>query len=226
MNNQDAPRRRYDSSLRSRQAEQTRETILRAAADLISDEGLQALSVPEVARRAGVSLRTVWRNFPSHESIMEELDRWIASMSPWPEARLSPSLDSFEEYVESLYAFLEENASIVQASLYWRFTKSRAPTARAERLASSLSLISSITSNLPAEVARRGEVAMAILPNGMSWSVLRKDLGLSGKESGEAVGWIMRLVIDELRRLNDKAGEAPKKEEGETPSSARKGKPT
>jgi AcrR family transcriptional regulator len=51
--------RQYRSPLRGEQQQQTRERILEAAVAQIAEEGLAELTVPLVAERAGVSLRTV-----------------------------------------------------------------------------------------------------------------------------------------------------------------------
>jgi len=52
--------RRYDSPARRRQAEATRRAVLRAARDLFTAQGYADTSVTEVARRAGVSVDTVY----------------------------------------------------------------------------------------------------------------------------------------------------------------------
>ena len=54
-----------DSSLRQRHSELTRELIMRTVAELLEEGEASELAVPEVARRSGVSLRTVYRYFPT-----------------------------------------------------------------------------------------------------------------------------------------------------------------
>ncbi|HUL99453.1 MAG TPA: TetR/AcrR family transcriptional regulator [Mycobacterium sp.] len=74
-------RRRYDSPTRREQATKTRERIVAAGADLV--RGFPAwdwddLTFRAVAERAGVSERTVYRNFPSerhlHDAVMAQLE--------------------------------------------------------------------------------------------------------------------------------------------------------
>ena len=52
--------RRYDSPVRARRAERTRRAVLRAAHDLFTTRGYAATSVADVARRAKVSVDTVY----------------------------------------------------------------------------------------------------------------------------------------------------------------------
>jgi AcrR family transcriptional regulator len=204
MNNRAPAKRAYNRSLRSRQAEQTRELIAKVGADLIAEEGLQALSIAEIARRAGVSLRTVWRNFASLDDLIDEVERLSALAGP----PLLPPLDAFDEHVQKQFAYFEEHAAMILSTLYWRFSQAEAPPARADRLQNIINVLDEATPGLSPELRRVGAAAMALLPSGMSWATLRKEFDWSPKEAGQAVGWIVQLVIDELMRLSD--GEQPR----------------
>jgi AcrR family transcriptional regulator len=57
-----------------RDAEQNRQRILRAAAEVFTARGLQA-SLDDVARHAGVGVGTVYRRFPDKESLAEALSK-------------------------------------------------------------------------------------------------------------------------------------------------------
>lgn len=56
--------RRYSSELRAQQAAATRERVVGAAAALFAERGYSATTMPEIARRAGVSTETVQANGP------------------------------------------------------------------------------------------------------------------------------------------------------------------
>src|SRR5688572_12598807 len=49
----------------------TRERIVRAVAELVTEEHPAAVSVPAVARRAGVGVATVYRYFPNKEALLD-----------------------------------------------------------------------------------------------------------------------------------------------------------
>ena len=66
-----------DLSLRQRQSELTRELILRTVAGLLEEGEASELAVPEVARRSGVSLRTIYRYFPTREELIAAAGEWI-----------------------------------------------------------------------------------------------------------------------------------------------------
>jgi AcrR family transcriptional regulator len=57
--------------LRDDHRRHTRERIVRAVAELVTEEHPAAVSVPAVARRAGVGVATVYRYFPSKEALLD-----------------------------------------------------------------------------------------------------------------------------------------------------------
>src|SRR5215469_1272354 len=72
--------RRYVSPKREAQAAATREAILGAFAEQLSEPGRDRLSPSEAASRAGVSLRTVHFHFPNEESQILALSDWFERM--------------------------------------------------------------------------------------------------------------------------------------------------
>jgi AcrR family transcriptional regulator len=81
LSNSESPRRRYHSPARRQRAAATRERIIDAGARLVcgfTSWDWDELTFRAVADRAGVSERTVYRNFPSerhlHDAIMARLE--------------------------------------------------------------------------------------------------------------------------------------------------------
>ena len=72
--------RRYVSPKREAQAAATREAILVAFAEQLSEPGRDKLSPSEAALRAGVSLRTVHVHFPNEESQIVAIGEWFDRM--------------------------------------------------------------------------------------------------------------------------------------------------
>jgi AcrR family transcriptional regulator len=60
-----------DGTLRDEHKRATRERIVRAVAELVADAHPAAVSVPAVAARAGVSVATVYRYFPTKEALLD-----------------------------------------------------------------------------------------------------------------------------------------------------------
>jgi AcrR family transcriptional regulator len=64
--------RRYDSSLRLRQAEQNRRTILGAATTLFAERGW-SVAVREIADAAGTSVETIYAHFGSKPELLKQV---------------------------------------------------------------------------------------------------------------------------------------------------------
>src|SRR5215217_6129856 len=64
-------------SLRDQQAELTRELIVRAFQELLRNDHPDAITYPQVAEAAGVSLRTVYRYFPTRADLLQTAVDWL-----------------------------------------------------------------------------------------------------------------------------------------------------
>jgi AcrR family transcriptional regulator len=72
------PRRRYDNSLRRERAEQTRERIVAAGAELVHESSIRdwrGVTIGAVAERAGVNKRTVYRHFANERVLRDAVFR-------------------------------------------------------------------------------------------------------------------------------------------------------
>ena len=78
---EDAPRRGRPRSERSREA------ILQAAAALLLDQGLDAVSMDALAESAGVGKATIYRWWPAKESLALDAlyDEWARTPGPTPD---------------------------------------------------------------------------------------------------------------------------------------------
>jgi AcrR family transcriptional regulator len=65
--------RKYQSSVRTQQAEATRAAIVKAARTLIFSRGYEAAAIDAIARAAGVSPQTVYAVFGSKQAILAEI---------------------------------------------------------------------------------------------------------------------------------------------------------
>lgn len=66
-------KRSYESPVRQRQADQTRSSIAAAARKLLQQAGYAGMTIPAVARAAGVAVPTVYAIFGSKKGIVSEL---------------------------------------------------------------------------------------------------------------------------------------------------------
>ena len=86
-------------SLRDQHAAVTRTRILSAVGELLEEGDAEELTMPAVAAASDVSLRTIYRYYPTREELLEAAGRWIGDEllgHPYP-ATLDEVADRFEE---------------------------------------------------------------------------------------------------------------------------------
>ncbi|MET1002231.1 MAG: helix-turn-helix domain-containing protein [Acidimicrobiia bacterium] len=65
-----APKRRYDTTRRDRQAAATRQEVLEAAVELFRDSGWAGTTLAAIAERAGVAIETIYNGFGSKKGLL------------------------------------------------------------------------------------------------------------------------------------------------------------
>lgn len=93
-----AKRRTYDSPLRREQAAATRAKILAAAQSLFEEHGYAATSIAEIAKRAGVSQRTVYLGFETKAELLRTL--WNTLLRGGEDAPPVAQLARYKEVLE------------------------------------------------------------------------------------------------------------------------------
>lgn len=187
-------------SLREQHAEATRDRILAAVADLLERGDAQELTMPGVAEASGVSLRTVYRHYPTREQLLEAAGRWIGTellRHPYPQ-----TLDEVAELFRVGCPDFDERPGLVRALALSQLGQSARGHRRRERLEAIAQALRQELEDLPEQELRRAEALLAYLHNMLAYTTLREENGLSGEEIGEAVGWAIRTLVEDLRNRN------------------------
>jgi AcrR family transcriptional regulator len=82
--------RTYRSPLREKRATQTRERILDGLVHVMAHNGIGELSIPLVARQAGVSIPSVYRYFPTKRDLVSALDDYAHRKGSFTLAEFPP----------------------------------------------------------------------------------------------------------------------------------------
>lgn len=103
-------------SLLDRHTDATQRLILDSAVELLERAGLRELTVRAVAKRAGMSERTVFRYYASRDEFLDAVAGEIVR-------RLEPpapptTIQGLAEYPQALYSRFEERAALVKAALH------------------------------------------------------------------------------------------------------------
>jgi AcrR family transcriptional regulator len=191
--------RSYESPLRAEQMEQTRRRILGAVADVLASEEAGELTIPLVALRARVSVRTVYRHFPTKEALFDAFAEWAEENLRLVVHSYPESLEALVGMAPELYRAYDENEPLMRALLSKRGQEIRTRTRR-RRLRAFEEAMSGLTARLEPAERRRALAVVYLLVSAPAWQAMREQSGLDGVEAGRAAAWAVRVLTEELRR--------------------------
>lgn len=92
-------RRIYNLGRRAETAAETRQRLVEATAALHHERGVSAVSLRDVAERAGVSVGTAYHHFPTYLDAVRACAAHHAEVAPLPDASMFDGIGSVEERV-------------------------------------------------------------------------------------------------------------------------------
>jgi AcrR family transcriptional regulator len=202
-------------SLRDQHHELTRELIIRAVVEPLENGDVADITVPDVAKAAGVSVRTVYRHFATREELIAAASEWIVAHY-WSDPSLPEHIEELiPHWIRQAKAF-DQHPNLMRALAISRAGKQVISVRRARRLENQNRALREVTGNLPPAERRQAEAVFGYLSNSLAWLTMRDENGFSGEESGAAVAWAMQVLIDDLRQRNEVAAEAKPKPQAKT----------
>jgi len=186
--------RMYRSELRAQQAEETRERILEATVRVMAG-GLAYVSIPAVAREAGVSVPTIYRHFETKRDLLAAVYPHVVRRAGLEEL---PPPRSMGELRDGLRAHFERTDSLGDLARAAMASPGSDETRRInmpDRLAMFRRLADSIEPR-PSEVDRdRIARLLVILTASSALRLWRDQLGSSVDEAADDADWAIRAVI-------------------------------
>jgi AcrR family transcriptional regulator len=186
--------RGYRSRLRAEQAEETRGRILDATVRVTAD-GIASVSIPAVAREAGVSIPTVYRHFGTKRDLLAAVYPHVVRRAGLDDLVIPRSMD---ELRSGLRAYFERTDSLGDLARLAMASPASDDTRRInmpDRLALFRRLADSITPRPSAEDRDRIARVLVILTASSALRLWRDQLGSSVEEAADDADWVIRAVI-------------------------------
>ncbi len=188
----------YESTLRDEQLERTRARILDAAVALLADETLQEMTIPLVARRAGVSVRTVYRHFPVKETLVDAVAARVdGQFGPEP---FPPSVDQLRELAPALFASFDVNVDLLRAARSSRAGRAVVGHTRSDRIASARRVLEPLLDGADEEERLRALAVVYSMHSTAQFLYFRDTFVMTAEQAAEATTWVAGLVLDDLER--------------------------
>ncbi len=191
------------SSLRTQQKELARGLIVEATARVILRTGIHQFSVQEVADEAGVSLRTLYRYYPSREELVDGVAAAIeqgladAGLSTKPDASFTP--ESLATLVGDAFRITERSgADLARAWVVINMVTGSRSTSSRRRDTLVRDMVEELSPHLKQHEQDRVFGVTRHLASLMAWKVMRDDLGMETEEVAQAVGWAVRTLLENV----------------------------
>jgi AcrR family transcriptional regulator len=193
--------RTYRSALRESHAEQTRESILAAAADEMAERGPQAFAVPSVAARCGVALRTVYRHFPTRDELLDAMWAWLYAKRDWLERDVPRG--PLEETVARVGARYTEMRALIAAAQRCERQLALRKKTRKRRMANFEAALADDVAKLGPEARRRALGALHCLTTPTVWLMLTDSWCPDPAEAARTAAWAVSVLREKLQRDPD-----------------------
>jgi AcrR family transcriptional regulator len=191
--------RAYRSELREEQAYATRARILDATIRVMAT-GLASLSIPAVAREAGVSVPTIYRHFGAKSELLAAVYPHAARKAGLDTIADPRSLDELRPAVRALVDRLDGLDDLSRAAM----ASPGASEVRHATMASRYERLQRIAASIDPKLRKRDRDRitrlLAVLLTTSSLRMWRDHLGLSVDEVADEVDWIVRTAIAGLER--------------------------
>lgn len=196
------PTRRYRSRLRKEQAEATRRRILDAAVRSMAG-GVATVSMPGVAREAGVSVPTVYRHFATKEELLAALYPHVERRAGMREMPLPGSIDEVGDTVRAIFERVESFDDLARAAMASPSAEEVRRLSLPRRLSLSRQLLDTVRPPLPSDTRDRIARMLVVLLSSASLRAWRQ-LDTTVDEAANDIQWILRASVAHARTEADR----------------------
>ena len=186
--------RSYRSQLRAQQAEETRARILDATGRVMAG-GVAFVSMPDVAREAGVSVPTVYRHFATKRDLFGAVYAHAVRSAGLDELVLPRSMDELLGGMRAHFERTDSLGDLARAAM----ASPAAQEVRRINMPDRVALFRRLADTIEPKPSKsdRDRIArlLVILTASSSLRLWRDQLGSSVDEAADDVDWVLRAVI-------------------------------
>lgn len=199
-------KKEYRSSLRQEQMHRTREQILEALVRTIG-QGVAGLSIPAVAREAGVSIPTVYRYFHTKQELVSALGSYLMQKMGLSNLQPPRSLDELLEITRQAYINAEGLDDAIKAATVSELGSQLRKDAMPLRIQMLEQAIAAELAPLNERDRVRLRNMVLILTSSAVIRAFQEYLDLSGEQAADNVIWAVRLLTSAAAREAENASD-------------------
>ena len=196
----------YRSSLRDERATQTRERILDGLVQVLARNGIAELSIPLIAKEAGVSIPSVYRYFPTKKHLITALDEYAHQKGSFTLDEFGPleNPEDLAKIVPLTFKRREAIESTLSAAMNSRLGYSIRQNEFVERAKHFSKALRPAAKGLNRKEQQWLTDIIFILSSYACVRAFRDYLGLNTDEAGKRVAWAIRLLTRGASSSNGK----------------------
>ncbi|WP_162242561.1 TetR/AcrR family transcriptional regulator [Leifsonia sp. Leaf336] len=194
--------RAYEMRTRAEQTEQTRLRILDATVTLAAEKPIVAVALPDIAKRAGVSVQTVLRQFGSRDGVFDAAEVHVRAEVI---AELVAPPGDLDAIIEALMAHYELRGDDVLMFLGQERWEPRAAAITDEGRRMHLAWVQRVFAPfLPDDTDEREAVIdfLMVATDVYTWKILRRDRGLSFEETARRVRRMIEHTVQRTENVD------------------------
>jgi AcrR family transcriptional regulator len=188
------PGREYRSQLREEQAEETRNRILEATLRVMA-EGITSVSVPAVAREAGVSVPTVYRHFGTKSDLLAAIYPYLSMRAGLRDLMVPETIEEFREMVHTMFGRLESLGGVARAAMTSPASDEPRRMQMPDRKAISQRFVASVMPDGTATEQDRLTRVLLVLASSSAMRMWREQIGSSVDEAADDIDWVLRTLV-------------------------------
>jgi len=194
----------------TRHTEATGKAILKAASDLFLERKFDGFSVQEVADRAGLTHRTVYRYFPTRQELMRAT---VQHLAPGMDEEPFSEVSTVEDWIDAVgahLALIEANFEVVRGLMVAALASDellRSDQRLRDREAHRWEVFRRQFPHLPEGEARRTFATLRHLTSPVSYVFMRLRFGMSPTEAKEAIQSGASQIVEQAARRDRAAKE-------------------
>ncbi len=193
-------KRPYSNTLRQQQSQATRELILRAAREIAAENRILFFTIEEVADRAGVSHRSIYRYFPTKESLLKAASESRKDLVDLFRTDTIAKFRDIPTFIERVFAFFDEHPAGFRAFNVYDLAFKVDLSTREEGDKLIRQSLESLAPGMEAKEAERVFAVTRFLISSFAWQILQDRYNLNSREARKAVEWAVTALIRDVKK--------------------------
>jgi len=157
--------------------------------------GIVSVSIPEVAREAGVSVPTVYRHFRTKRDLLMAVYPHLARRAGISELIIPETVDEFREWVLTVFGRLESLGDEARVAMSSPASEEARKNQMPERYAMSRKFTAGVMPGARKVEQDRLARVLVVLASSYAMRIWRDHLGSSVEEAADDIDWVLRTLV-------------------------------